>query len=72
MTNDRHLFLKSIALVSAVIIVGIIGTRLRLSVDQIIALCAFSLSILGTLLFWQFRLSFAFLGATIILFTGVA
>ncbi len=72
MENEKYLFHKSILLFFAVVFVGFLGIRLKFSVDQIIALCTFSLSILGTLLFWQFRLSFAFLGTTIILFTGVA
>lgn len=72
MENEKYLIHKSILLVLAVIFIGFLGIRLRLNADQIIALCTFSLSILGTLLFWQFRLSFAFLGSTIILFTGVA
>ncbi len=72
MENEKYLFHKSILLALAVIIVGFVGISLKLTVDQVIALCTFSLSILGTLLFWQFRLSFAFLGTAIILFTGVA
>jgi len=71
MASEKYLIQKSILLFLAVIFAGFMGIRLNLNVDQIIALCAFSLSILGTLLFWQFRLSFAFLGTTIILFTGV-
>lgn len=72
MAGDRYLIHKSIFIAFALFVIILAGLGLNLSVDQIITLCAFSLSILGTLLFWQFRLSFAFLGTTIILFTGVA
>jgi len=72
MANEKYLLQKSTLLVSAVLLIGLLGARIGFSFDQIITLCAFSLSILGTLLFWQFRLSFAFLGTTIILFSGVA
>jgi Na+/H+ antiporter NhaD/arsenite permease-like protein len=72
MANEKYFIQKSILLFLAIIFAGVAGIRLNLNGNQIIALCTFSLSILGTLLFWQFRLSFAFLGTTIILFTGVA
>ncbi len=72
MADEKYLIHKSILLFLAVIFVGFLGIGLNFNANQVIALCAFSLSILGTLLFWQFRLSFAFLGTTIILFTGVA
>jgi len=72
MTDNNHLLQKSGILVVALIAVSLIGKRLGFNLDQLIVLTSFSLSILGTLLFWQFRLSFAFLGTTIILFTGAA
>ncbi len=71
MASEKYLILKSVFIVLAVVVIGFSGIGLGFNINQIITLCAFSLSILGTLLFWQFRLSFAFLGTTIILFTGV-
>jgi Na+/H+ antiporter NhaD/arsenite permease-like protein len=71
-SESKNLIHKSLLLVSMVFFIGILAVRLGFNIDQIITLCAFSLSILGTLLFWNFRLSFAFLGTTIILFSGVA
>jgi Na+/H+ antiporter NhaD/arsenite permease-like protein len=72
MAKEKYLLQKSLSLVAAVAIIAFCGYRMSFNANQIITLSAFSLSILGTLLFWQFRLSFAFLGTTIILFTGVA
>jgi len=69
--NDTRLKLKSLVLIVAVIIACLLGIRIGLNLDQTITLLAFSLSILGTLLFWEFRLSFAFLGSAIILLTRV-
>ncbi|NQT95840.1 MAG: anion permease [Candidatus Omnitrophica bacterium] len=70
--KNNYLLKKTFALIGALIVVVLLGKRLGFNLAQIITLAAFSLSILGTLLFWQFRLSFAFLGTTIMLFTGVA
>lgn len=58
-----------------IILIGIalglgVGTgSLGLSHQQAIAISIFSVSVLGTLLFWDFRLSFAFIGTTILLIT---
>jgi len=71
MATDKYLFQRSLFLVIALVAIAFVGVSLGFNLNQTITLCAFSLSILGTLLFWQFRLSFAFLGTTIILFTGV-
>lgn len=53
------------------LITAVIGYSLGFNIQQILAICTFSASILGTLLFWNFRLSFAFLGCSILLFTKV-
>ena len=63
---------KILGLISTLGVVAFFGLRLGLDSSQTIALLAFSLSILGTLLFWEFRLSFSFLGSSVILFTGIA
>jgi Na+/H+ antiporter NhaD/arsenite permease-like protein len=72
MVENKRLLRKSLFLAGAVALVAVCGLHMGFNTDQIITLSAFSLSILGTLLFWDFRLSFAFLGTAIILFTGVA
>jgi Na+/H+ antiporter NhaD/arsenite permease-like protein len=72
MQQEKYLLQKSLILVIAVTVIAFCSYRIGFNPNQIITLSAFSLSILGTLLFWNFRLSFAFLGTTIILFTGVA
>jgi len=70
--DEKYLLHKTLFLI--IVIAGIVATGLYIGFnsDQIITLASFSLSILGTLLFWHSRLSFAFLGTTVILFTGVA
>ncbi|MCM8792196.1 MAG: SLC13 family permease [Candidatus Omnitrophica bacterium] len=51
------------------ILLGWFTYSLGFSSQQAISIGIFSLSILGTLFFWDFRLSFAFLGTSILLFT---
>jgi len=46
---------------------GFLSSRLGLNTHQAIAITIFSASVLGTLFFWDFRLSFAFLGTAILL-----
>jgi len=72
MENNNKLMLKTAVLVFALAVVVFVGKKAGFNFDQIIILSSFALSILGTLLFWEFRLSFAFLGTTIILYTGAA
>jgi len=66
--------LKSKTLVFFVLLAASIAASfsLKLSPTQIISLSAFLVTILGTILFWEFRLSFAFLASTIVLFTRTA
>jgi len=71
MNEEKYLVQKSIGLITITALIGFFGFYAGFNANQIITLTAFSLSILGTLLFWSFRLSFAFLGTAIILFTGV-
>ncbi|MFH1868108.1 MAG: SLC13 family permease [Candidatus Omnitrophota bacterium] len=72
MDINKGLLRKSALLVLVILLAAFSGHRLGFNIKQIIIFSAFSLSILGTLLFWHFRLSFAFLGTTIILFSGCA
>lgn len=46
-----------------------VGSRTGLSTHQALALSIFVVSICGTLFFWEFRLSFAFLGSSILVLT---
>ena len=48
---------------------GFLGKSIGLDQYQATAVTIFSASILGTLLFWDFRLSFAFLGTAVLLIT---
>ncbi|MFA5039094.1 MAG: SLC13 family permease [Candidatus Omnitrophota bacterium] len=49
--------------------IGLLGTRVGLNTHQALALGIFVASICGTLFFWEFRLSFAFLGTSILILT---
>ena len=49
---------------------GSLGSFLGLSAKQSIILAIFSMSILGTLFFWDFRLSFVFIGTGILVSIG--
>jgi Na+/H+ antiporter NhaD/arsenite permease-like protein len=48
---------------------GLLTNHIGLNSQQALAISIFSASILGTLFFWDFRLSFAFLGAAVLLAT---
>lgn len=70
--DEKFFKQKILILVLSVICIILAGLRIGFGFNQVVTLGAFSLSILGTILFWKFRLSFTFLGTTIILFTGSA
>ncbi|MFH1359639.1 MAG: SLC13 family permease [Candidatus Omnitrophota bacterium] len=50
---------------------GLLGAWAGLSSTQALIIAIFSLSILGTLFFWDFRLSFVFIGSGIFLVSGI-
>jgi Na+/H+ antiporter NhaD/arsenite permease-like protein len=56
-------------LIAACLSLGFLTKNAGLSGHQATSISIFSASILGTLLFWDFRLSFAFLGTSILLLT---
>lgn len=58
---------KFIILIGISLGLGFLSTTIGLSFHQATAISIFSVSILGTLFFWDFRLSFAFLGTSILL-----
>jgi len=60
---------KFIILIAISLGLGILTKQAGLSLHQATAISIFSVSILGTLFFWDFRLGFAFLGTSILLFT---
>lgn len=67
MRND--ILKKSVILVVLNTAIGIMSWRSGLSPHQALSITVFSISILGTLFFWEFRLSFAFLGTSILIMT---
>jgi len=58
---------KFILLIFISLGLGIFTKHIGLNSQQALAISIFSVSILGTLFFWDFRLSFAFLGTSILL-----
>src|SRR4030042_1309517 len=60
---------RFILLIAISLGLGLFSKQLGLSSQQVLSISIFSVSILGTLFFWDFRLSFAFLGTSILLIT---
>ncbi|OGX14819.1 MAG: hypothetical protein A2166_05910, partial [Omnitrophica WOR_2 bacterium RBG_13_41_10] len=60
---------RFIILIAISLGLGLFTKQLGLSSQQVLSISIFSVSILGTLFFWDFRLSFAFLGTSILLIT---
>jgi len=60
---------KLILLIFLSVSLGVLGARSGLSFHQATAISIFSASVLGTLFFWNFRLTFAFFGTSILLVT---
>lgn len=60
---------KFILLIAISLGLGFLTKNIGLSLHQAIAISIFFASILGTLFFWDFRLSFAFLGTSLLLIT---
>ncbi len=58
---------KFILLIFISLGLGIVTKHIGLNSQQALAISIFSVSILGTLFFWDFRLSFAFLGTSVLL-----
>ncbi len=73
MQNKNNLMknfpLKFILLISISALLGLGSRALGLNAHQALSIAIFSVSILGTLFFWDFRLSFAFLGTAVLLAT---
>jgi len=65
----RNLIFKIILLVFLSILLGFSAKGVGFNTHQSLSIAIFSVSILGTLFFWDFRLSFAFIGAAVLLGT---
>lgn len=65
----RKIAVKFMLLVFISFFLGINSRFLGLNTSQALAVSIFSCSVLGTLFFWDFRLSFAFLGTAVLLIT---
>lgn len=65
----RNLILKFSFLVIVSSLTGYFSTFLGLNSHQALSIAIFCVSILGTLFFWSFRLSFAFLGTAVLMMT---
>lgn len=66
---NKAILLKFIFLITLSILIGISGKIIDFNSNQVIAISVFSASVLGTLLFWDFRLAIAFLGISVLLAT---
>ncbi|MDD5019187.1 MAG: SLC13 family permease [Candidatus Omnitrophica bacterium] len=67
----RGSFVKFSILMVLSFLVGAVSRRMGMSPHQALALGIFTSSICGTLFFWEFRLSFAFLGTCILILTRI-
>ena len=60
---------KLILLIAIAVVLGFFTFSLGLNFSQAMSVAIFSASILGTLFFWDFRLSFAFIGTALLFLT---
>ncbi len=60
---------RFLLLIAFSVFLGVAGHFAGLTRDQVIVVCIFSLSVLGTLLFWDYRLSFVFIGTGVLFLT---
>src|SRR3989338_5292555 len=67
--NRVEMLKKFIILIVISLGLGVLGRHIGLTQQQSLAISIFSTSVLVTLFFWDFRLSFAFLGTSILLLT---
>jgi len=65
----QKMTVKFIAMVIIISGLAFAAGPIGLNMQQTVAVCAFMSCILGTLFFWEFRLSFAFAGASALLLT---
>lgn len=67
----NNFLLKISVLILLAAVVATVAARIGFDKRQVTTLTVFSVSILGALLFWQFRVSFAFLGSSILLLARI-
>ena len=67
----KRFIFKFILLFLIPLALGLFSRSVGFNYPQALSISIFSVSILGTLFFWDFRLSFAFLGTSILLLTQV-
>jgi Na+/H+ antiporter NhaD/arsenite permease-like protein len=65
----KTILYKILILVIIAFSIGLLGTHAGMSEKQALSITIFSASIIGTLFFWDFRLSFAFIGTSVLLMT---
>ncbi len=65
----RAAFVKFLTLIVASILVSAVSSQAGMNHAQALSLGIFTASICGTLFFWEFRLSFAFLGTSVLILT---
>ncbi|MFA5350780.1 MAG: SLC13 family permease [Candidatus Omnitrophota bacterium] len=65
----KSLVLKLCSLLSLSLCLGFYARSSGMNTHQALSISIFSASILGTLFFWDFRLSFAFIGTSVLLMT---
>src|SRR5665647_162232 len=62
---------KGITYVSIILSLSVLSSLVGFSIHQVLSLAIFFMVIFGTILFWQFRLSFAQLGVSLLLAFGL-
>ncbi|MBN1872073.1 MAG: hypothetical protein JW800_05810 [Candidatus Omnitrophica bacterium] len=67
----NHFIAKISALILIAAAIALISSVIGFDKKQVTTITVFSLSILGALLFWEFRVSFAFFGSSLLLLTRV-
>jgi len=65
-TRDKFIF-KIAGLILLAAVIAMAGVGIGFDKKQVITLAVFSFSILGALFFWQFRVSFAFFGSSLLI-----
>lgn len=67
--QEKNILSRSVILVTVSALIGMSARQAGLTYHQAMSIAIFMVSILGTLFFWSFRLTFAFLGTSILLIT---
>src|SRR3989338_8200964 len=65
----KSIVIKLVSLIFLACLLGFVSKAAGMNAHQSLSITILSASILGTLFFWDFRLSFAFLGTSVLLVT---